>query len=72
MAMTEKTIESAIVSSTSNDEIQLASVRDGLKRSRELYRKYATNDMTSDDFLLARREEAEREEQRNLNPDETK
>lgn len=52
-----------VVLSIEGDEVKLTPIRTSIRRAQELYRKHVTNDMTSDDFLAARRDEAAREEQ---------
>jgi AbrB family looped-hinge helix DNA binding protein len=52
-----------VVFSVEGDEIKLTSIRQSIERAQELYRRYATNDLTVDDFLAERRTEAAREDE---------
>ena len=50
-----------VVFSLEGGEIKLTSIRQSVKRAQDLYRQYATNDFTVDDFIAERRAEAARE-----------
>ena len=50
-----------VVFSLEDGEIKLTSIRQSVKRAQDLYRQYATNDFTVDDFIAERRAEAARE-----------
>jgi AbrB family looped-hinge helix DNA binding protein len=50
-----------VVFSVEDGEIKLTSIRQSIKRAQELYRQYATNDSSVDDFIAQRRAEAARE-----------
>ena len=52
-----------VVFSVEGGEIKLTSIRQSIKRAQGLYRQYATNDFTVDDFIDERRAEAAREDQ---------
>ena len=49
-----------VVFSVEGGEIKLTSIRQSIKRAQGLYRQYATNDFTVDDFVAERRAEAAR------------
>jgi AbrB family looped-hinge helix DNA binding protein len=51
-----------VVFSVEGDEVKLTSIRQSVKRAQELYRQYATNDFSVDDFIAERRAEAARED----------
>ena len=50
-----------VVFSVEGDEIKLTSIRQSISRAQQLYRQYATSDLTVDDFIAGRRAEAARE-----------
>ena len=50
-----------MVFSVEDGEIKLTSIRQSIKHAQDLYRQYATNDFTVDDFIAERRVEAARE-----------
>jgi AbrB family looped-hinge helix DNA binding protein len=52
-----------VVFSVEGGEIKLTSIRQSIKRAQGLYRQYATNDFTVDDFIVERRAEAAREDE---------
>ena len=52
-----------VVFSVEDGEIKLTSIRQSIKRAQDLYRQYATNDFTVDDFIAERRTEAAREDE---------
>ncbi len=45
------------------DQVKLTSIQQSVKRAQELYRLYATKDLSVDDFIAERRAEAAREDQ---------
>lgn len=51
-----------VVFSVEEGEVKLTSLDQSIKRAQDLYRKYATNDFTVDDFIAERRAEAARED----------
>lgn len=53
--------EGTVVFSVEGDEVKLTSIRQSIKRAQDLYRQYATVDLTVDDFIAERRAEAARE-----------
>ena len=50
-----------VVLSIDGDDVKLSSMRQSIKRAQDLYRQYATNDLSVDDFLAERRAEAARD-----------
>ena len=50
-----------VVFSVEGDEVKLTSIRQSVKLAQDLYRQYAINDFTVDDFIAERRVEAARE-----------
>lgn len=44
-------------------EVKLTSLDQSIKRAQDLYRQYATNDLTVDDFIAERRAEAARKDE---------
>ena len=51
-----------LVLSVEGDEVKLTSIRQSIKRAQDLYRQFATNDSSVDDFIAERRAEAARED----------
>jgi AbrB family looped-hinge helix DNA binding protein len=51
-----------VVVSIEGEEVKLSSIRHSIRRAQQLYRQHVKTDMTSDDFIVERREEAERDE----------
>jgi len=52
-----------VVFSVEGDQVKLTSIQQSVKRAQELYRLYATKDLSADDFIAERRAEAAREDQ---------
>lgn len=52
-----------VVFSVEGDEVKLTSIRQSIRRAQEIYRQYATGDLSVDDFIAERRAEAAREDQ---------
>ena len=52
-----------VVFSVEGDEVKLTSIRQSISRAQQLYRHYATSDLTVDDFIAERRAEAAREDE---------
>ena len=52
-----------VVFSVEGDQVKLTSIQQSVKRAQELYRLYATKDLSVDDFIAERRAEAACEDQ---------
>lgn len=52
-----------VVFSVEGNDVKLTSIRQSVKRAQDLYRQYATNNFTVDDFIAERRAEAAREDE---------
>jgi bifunctional DNA-binding transcriptional regulator/antitoxin component of YhaV-PrlF toxin-antitoxin module len=52
-----------VVLSIDGDNVKLTSMRQSIKRAQDLYRQHATNDLSVDDFLVERRDEAARDDE---------
>jgi bifunctional DNA-binding transcriptional regulator/antitoxin component of YhaV-PrlF toxin-antitoxin module len=52
-----------VVLSIDGDDVKLTSMRQCIKRAQDLYRQHATNDLSVDDFLAERRDEAARDDE---------
>lgn len=52
-----------VVFSVEDGEVKLTSLDHSIRRAQDLYRKYAKNDLTVDDFIAERRAEAAREDE---------
>lgn len=50
--------------SVEGDQVQITSLASRIRQAQALYRQHVKNDLTSDDFLAERRQEAERDSQR--------
>lgn len=53
--------DTKVILTLENDEVRLSPVGHGISRAQSLYRQHANLPRTTDDFLLDRREEADRE-----------
>ena len=52
-----------VVFSVEGGEVKLTSIQQSIKRAQALYRQYATDSLTVDDFIAERRAEADREDE---------
>ncbi len=51
-----------VVFSVEGDEVKLTSIQHSIKHAQNLYRQYAKHDVSVDDFIAERRDEAARED----------
>lgn len=51
-----------VVLSVEGDEVRLSSIRQSVQRAQQLYRQYVTNDLSVEDFIQERRQDAARQD----------
>ena len=54
--------ETKVVATVEGDEVRLTPVQHGARRAQDLYKRYAKQPRTTDEFLADRRAEADAEE----------